>query len=96
MFPLKWESDRFDGWYLEKHNNSNTWYFYFENKFSEKYTQVSIKLGLDGYPIVFLMRNSDFLIFKITEGRVWSGWSFSELTIDETIGYWTVKKSNKY
>lgn len=89
--PWRWLSFYFESWFFEKQNVSETWFSFDENRFEANYTEVSVDIDSNGFPVVILKEigKIDFVI--LTESKACMGDDFNNFSSNYS-GAW--KKAN--
>lgn len=95
MSPWRWESDQWDGWYLEKRKNSPKWVQTYKGKIMATYRQISIDSDENNFPVVILQDITNNFYIKLTQGIFFSGSNFK--SFDQYLtGFWSSKKGKTY
>ena len=98
MFPLKWQSDQYNGWYYENQNNSKIWVEISKYEFYDNFTQVAERIDMNGNLVVIL--NSQKYNYSVKLSADMSCfWGFNNSKCNNnliTTGYWTKKHGNTF
>lgn len=89
VYPLKWVSEKGDGWFIEKQQNSTRWISFIGNKMNSTWTELSIEIDANGYPIVRLEQKEDRLSLRLTQ---FIAFMESDVKFKKLPGLWKTKK----
>lgn len=91
--PLKWIGINWDNWYFEKQEDGKTWIEWYKNKVYATYTQISLEILLNQYPIVIIRKNN--LLIKLSQYAYNTGYNLTEIKTYYASGFWLTTNSNK-
>lgn len=81
-----------DDYFFEKQNGSETWTKFSKNKTDSNYTQVSVSIDSNGFPVVVLRKIDNSIYLKLTENMLYEGNQITNISFESTQGLW--KKTN--
>lgn len=97
--PWIWQSHKWNRWRFEKQKDSENWTEYSDDESCDQvthacgnYSQVIVDHDLQNYPVVFLIRNPDGLLYILTQRQASTRENMTLIEEELSSGFW----KNKY